>query len=101
MVIGNCPGDCGTPPSTETACDDGDDEDCDGFTDCDDSDCDGQPECPTNDCGNGVCDPGEDCNSCSTDCAGVTKGKPSNKYCCGNGVAESAEGDGSICDGNY
>jgi polyhydroxybutyrate depolymerase len=96
----NCPADCGTPPSTETVCDDGDDEDCDGFTDCDDSDCDTDPIC-INDCGNGVCDPGEDCNSCSTDCAGVQTGKPSGRYCCGNGTAEPAEGDGSICDGNY
>jgi hypothetical protein len=31
----------------------------------------------------------------------VQSGKPSNRYCCGNGVAESAEGNGSICDGNY
>ncbi|MCK4959530.1 MAG: PASTA domain-containing protein, partial [Planctomycetes bacterium] len=42
----NCPEDCGTPPSTETSCDDGIDEDCDTYTDCDDSDCDGDPACP-------------------------------------------------------
>jgi len=53
------------------------------------------------DCGNGVCNAGEDCTSCSSDCAGQTGGKPSNRYCCGNGVAESAEGNGSICDDNY
>ncbi len=45
----NCPADCGTPPSTETTCDDGIDEDCDNDTDCDDVDCDGDPACP--DCG--------------------------------------------------
>lgn len=42
----NCSADCGTPPSTETVCDDGIDEDCDGATDCVDSDCAGTPECP-------------------------------------------------------
>ncbi|MHC4068578.1 MAG: glycoside hydrolase family 16 protein [Planctomycetota bacterium] len=41
----NCPEDCGSPPSTETTCDDGVDEDCDGNTDCDDSDCDSYPVC--------------------------------------------------------
>ncbi len=35
----NCPQDCGTPPPTETVCDDGIDEDCDTYTDCDDADC--------------------------------------------------------------
>jgi hypothetical protein len=34
----NCPEDCGTPPSTETSCTDGIDNDCDTYTDCDDSD---------------------------------------------------------------
>jgi hypothetical protein len=27
---------------------------------------------------------GEDCLSCPSDCAGVTSGKPSNRYCCGS-----------------
>lgn len=52
-------------------------------------------------CGNGVCEAGEDCSSCASDCDGVTGGKPANRFCCGNGVAEGPEGDGSICDGNY
>jgi hypothetical protein len=42
----NCPEDCGTPPLTETVCDDGIDEDCDLNTDCDDEDCSGDPACP-------------------------------------------------------
>ncbi len=48
----------------------------------------------------GICESGEDCNNCSNDCAGVTGGKPSNRYCCGNGVQESAE-TVAICDGNF
>jgi len=35
----NCPDDCGAPPATETVCDDGLDDDCDGATDSDDPDC--------------------------------------------------------------
>jgi len=96
----SCPGDCGAPPSTETMmCTGGADEDCDGDVDCADADCGADAACSTT-CGNGTCDAGEDCSSCS-DCAGVTSGRPTNRYCCGDGTAQSAEGDGSICDGNY
>ena len=49
---------------------------------------------------NGICDPGEDCETCD-DCEGKTNGPPSGRFCCGNGVAEGPEGDGTICDGNY
>ncbi len=38
----NCPDDCGTPPSNEVpgaTCADGNDNDCDGLSDCDDPDC--------------------------------------------------------------
>jgi hypothetical protein len=49
---------------------------------------------------NGICESGEDCENCD-DCAGVQNGPPSGRYCCGNGVEEPAEGDGSICDGNH
>jgi FtsP/CotA-like multicopper oxidase with cupredoxin domain len=99
----SCAGDCGAPPTAETSCTDGNDEDCDGATDCDDSDCDADPACQTQTtCDNdGVCEAGEDCNNCSSDCAGVTTGRPSNRYCCGDGVADGPEGDGSICDNNY
>jgi beta-lactamase superfamily II metal-dependent hydrolase len=48
-------------------------------------------------CGNGVCDPGEDCTSCETDCPGKTGGKPSTRYCCGNGTCESAGEDAASC----
>jgi len=60
--------------------------------------CTGCPVCVNN----GICDPGENCNNCSNDCAGKSTGKPSGRYCCGDGIAQSAEGwDGSICDGNF
>ncbi len=38
-------------------------------------------------CGNGVCEAGngEDCVSCSQDCRGQQGGKPSGRYCCGDG----------------
>jgi hypothetical protein len=93
----SCPVDCGPPPYTETVCSDGFDDDCDGDIDCDDVDCLGDTACPY--CGDAICDPGEDCNSCGDDCAGVTKGKPSGRYCCGNGILEGPEGD-ALCDGN-
>jgi sialate O-acetylesterase len=97
----NCSADCGLPPETETTCDDGIDEDCDTYTDCDDIDCDGDPACPSSECGNDICEEGEDCQSCPDDCDGRQTGPPNGRFCCGNGEAESAEGDGSICDGNY
>jgi len=48
-------------------------------------------------CGNGICDEGEDCHSCSGDCPGKTNGKPSSRYCCGNGVCEPAGEDSQSC----
>jgi hypothetical protein len=38
-------------------------------------------------CGNGVCNAGdgEDCVSCPQDCNGVQDGKPSARFCCGDG----------------
>lgn len=43
----SCPGDCGAHPATESICDDGVDEDCDGGTDCADptGECDFDPVC--------------------------------------------------------
>jgi len=99
----NCPEDCGTPPSTETNCTDGIDEDCDLDVDCDDADCNTDPACI---CGNGTCDPGEDCTTCPADCISRTT-PPKHAYCCGDGTCEGAEdqtncavdcGGGSYCD---
>lgn len=97
----SCPTDCGAPPSSEGSCGDGVDADCDGQTDCADADCAAAPECTVACDGDGVCEAGEDCTTCASDCAGVTGGKPQNRYCCGDGTAQAAEGDGAICDGNY
>jgi hypothetical protein len=92
-------------------CNDGEDNDCDGLTDCYDPDCNGTPACPLCDddglcdpgescatcpgdcpgaaagCGNGVCEPslGEDCLSCAQDCNGVQTGSQSGRFCCGDG----------------
>ena len=51
-------------------------------------------------CGNGRCDDGENCLTCPRDCNGVQKGKPSSRYCCGDGVRQAKEKD-TMCDGNY
>ena len=52
-------------------------------------------------CGDGTCEGSEDCENCSADCDSRQTGKPSLRFCCGNGVAEPAEGAGcSVCDGN-
>ncbi len=44
-------------------------------------------------CGDRVCAglPYEDCNNCPADCPGVTTGKPSNRWCCGNLTCEESE----------
>jgi suppressor of ftsI len=98
----NCPADCGSPPSAETVCTGGLDEDCDTNVDCDDSDCTSDPSCAPPACdGDTICEAGEDCNNCSGDCPSMTGGPPSGRYCCGDGIMQSAEGNGSICDGNY
>jgi hypothetical protein len=100
-----CQVDCGVPPLNELGfCADGTDNDCDGLADCLDTvDCSAAPVCePPAGCNNdGICDPGEDCSTCSNDCAGRRNGKPSGRFCCGNGVAEGPEGSGSVCFGNF
>ena len=49
---------------------------------------------PAGFCGNGVCEPslGEDCLSCASDCRGKQNGRPSNRYCCGDGDGEGGVG---------
>ena len=62
----NCVIDCGAPPASETTCDDGVDEDCDGLVDCDDiDDCGSNAACSA--CIDpGSCTSGDDC--CSGNC---------------------------------
>ena len=96
----NCAEDCGMALASELSCSDVIDDDCDMKTDCEDSDCASDPDCQ-NACNNdGVCGAGEDCNNCPNDCDGKSRGRPSGRFCCGNGIQESAENDGR-CDGNY
>jgi len=97
-----CSLDCGAPPASEApACDDNLDNDCDALTDCDDPDCSGDAACQEPSCdGDGVCEPAEDCLTCTSDCAGRQKGKPSDRFCCGDGILQDAEGSGAICDNN-
>ena len=96
----SCEADCGAPPATEQACADGEDEDCNGKVDCDDAACTTDPACLSPCNGNGICDPREDCDVCPNECAGRSRGRPSDRYCCGNGTGEPAEDSGGICDGN-
>ena len=82
-----CPGeDCDevTEVCVPTVCDN--DGTCEPDEDCED--CPG--DCPSGSgasCGNGVCDAadGEDCLSCPQDCNGNQVGKPSGRFCCGDG----------------
>jgi hypothetical protein len=48
-------------------------------------------------CGDGTCQAGEDCNTCPADCIGRTGGKPSSRFCCGNGVCEPVGEDAAVC----
>ena len=48
-------------------------------------------------CGNGTCDAGEDCYSCEADCPGRTGGKPTLRYCCGNGTCEPVGESAANC----
>jgi hypothetical protein len=65
----NCPADCGPPAAGESVCDDGLDDDCDGFTDCVDSECGSDPVCADVVCdGDWVCETGENSCDCWMDC---------------------------------
>ena len=96
----SCRTDCGLPPVAEAICNDGFDEDCDQFIDCADPDCDLAPECQDPCDADGICEFGEDCNNCPNDCAGLSTGKPTGRYCCGDGILQGPENNG-ICSGNY
>jgi hypothetical protein len=90
-----CSQDCGPQQSPETSCADGIDNDCDSLRDDQDPDCATGPACL-----NSICESGETCLTCA-DCEGKQSGPASQRFCCGNGIVEGPEGDGSRCDGNY
>jgi len=75
--ICTCQLDCGAPSNSELFCENGEDDDCDGYMDCDDSE----------DCGsNPVCDItcshlGFSCSLNSDCCSNKCKGKPGSKTC--------------------
>jgi hypothetical protein len=97
----NCAVDCGACIPQAEICNDGADNDCDGWADCSDADCSDDAACapPPSACdGDGVCEDGEDCNNC-VDCNGRQNGKPANRFCCGNGVVETDEP--GACVGNF
>lgn len=56
-------------------------------------------------CGNGTCDTanGENCLSCPADCRGTQSGKPSKRFCCGDGGGENPVGctDSRCTSGEY
>ncbi|MGB6849446.1 MAG: M12 family metallo-peptidase [Thermoanaerobaculia bacterium] len=107
-----CPAGCGGGPPTCNATCDGIDYsscvcDCDFDGVCEDGeDCGNCPsDCASGTtsgaiCGNGLCEAGngEDCRSCPTDCRGYQRGKPSGRYCCGDGQSAAACDDpASVC----
>jgi hypothetical protein len=73
---------CGCPectkPGAELFCDDGVDNDCNGFTDCEDSGCDQDPFCAT---GGGCSAIGDSCTDDFECCSNKCKGKRGNKVC--------------------
>jgi hypothetical protein len=84
----NCSSDpaCVTNPCGDGTCDPNIGEDCSTCP----ADCpSGEPVLPG--CGNGFCEPGlgEDCLSCAADCRGRQNGKPSNRFCCGDGDGQN------------
>ena len=72
-----CPGDCGSPPASETDCTDGADADCDGFADCDDLDCSNAPACQ----GCTLAQVGDPCATDSDCCSGKCRGRSGAKTC--------------------
>jgi len=71
----SCAADCGSPPTSESQCSDGIDNDCDGSVDCSDSNCSAAPTCSS------CLGSGAGCSSGSQCCSGNCKGKPGSRTC--------------------
>lgn len=95
----------GEPIDTEYNCDDGIDDDGDGYIDCDDQDCDNNESCIVELCGNGTVDAtnDEECDSgplCGEDCKCPSNTQPDGQNgcydpdLCGNGETDPGE----MCD---
>jgi hypothetical protein len=82
--ICSCPADCGAAPSSESACFDGVDNDCDTLVDCADTDCTGGNETSCSDGTDNDCDTQVDCSD--SDCQ---VGSESN---CDDGVDNDCDG---------
>lgn len=89
-TICNCASDCGSPPSSETSCKNGSDDDCDGAVDCADADCATDAICAPDPCGDGVCDAanGEDGCTCAVDCGAAANSETD----CSNGIDDDCDG---------
>ena len=74
-------------------CDNGEDDDRDGFVDCEDSECAGRAPCPY--CGDGVIDAGEECDGSMVEATCADFGLPWGRVVCTN----SCELDLSTCVG--
>ena len=88
----SCSADCGSPPATEVGlCSDGEDNDCDGNSDCTDTDCVGDAACTGSFCGDGICDSsgGEDQCTCSFDCGAAPA---SEAGLCSDGIDNDCSG---------
>ena len=88
FVVATNDSDC--PEVTAEDCEDGVDNDADGFTDCDDFDCNDDPACMENDCEDGVDNDGDGFTDCEDfDC---TLDPACQEDDCGDGVDNDGDG---------
>ena len=87
---------CTTTEVTESTCDDGNDNDCDGYIDCDDLHCDGLSCGGTNFCDN------MSCIEClvDSDCGGATPVCDTDSKQCLACLTNADCADGEVCDGS-